>query len=239
MFESTTAKRIDRKPDLSRFMLLINNEDHHSRITQFRIGHDNQPMDAESVSVEEVMQQLKEADSNEVTTPKRLNDPRVLFDNGRTLIWHYRPSKQQKLFLKHNGRNINQKFPFPSLVFAYDEEAHSLHIVAMRHHKRPDLDTRLYCAPLPNISTNGNVCLGNVVMPKTRCIDALSEEYLNSFKTHLNNTELFRKGETTNGRYFKWAKEAIKNNKISLAEIAVYGTLREFIKARTGQNLVG
>ncbi|EGQ9284647.1 hypothetical protein F7U66_02070 [Vibrio parahaemolyticus] len=227
----------DKSP--SRFMLLVNNEGSSSRITQFLINEKNKPECPTSVSVEEAVKKFKKASPTEKAVTPRMHDPRILVETEQYIVWHYRPSKEQKLFLKHSGRNINQRFPFPSLVFAKKKETNTLYVTAMRHHKRPSLSTRLYQAPLPNVGADANICLGSVVLPKTDDLDAISEEYLNSYKTHLNNHNLFRKGETTDYRFYKWAKEAIKNNKLSLADVCVYGSLRDFIQRTTGIELEG
>ncbi|MFA0698170.1 hypothetical protein, partial [Vibrio sp. 10N.222.49.C9] len=84
------------------------------------------------------------------------------------------------------------------LVFCYDKSTTSLCVAVTQHAKRCTATTRLYFAPLPNVWQNTSICLGSVNLPKTEDIDEIAKAYINSTKTHLNHTGMFRDSQVSN-----------------------------------------
>ncbi|MGR5448502.1 hypothetical protein ACP3V3_01715 [Vibrio sp. PNB22_3_1] len=235
MFSIETNEIVDRTPiALEQFCLYINNTNRGTTITQMEVDNQQNVKNPRFVTPEQVIEMLVPATKEAPKAmPRTVTDSRILFEDSNNITFHYRPSKNQKLFYKHSAHRINARFPFPSLIFTFNKKTRSLYVAALRFHKRPTAESRVYFAPLPNVGHNANVCLGSVSFNPEPSLDEIAETYLNSYKTHLNNTLIFRKGKSSNTRFYQWAKQCVKTNKCPLSDLAIYGNVESFIQKTT------
>ncbi|MCY9870508.1 hypothetical protein [Vibrio barjaei] len=220
MFTAEDTTHFVRHSHKQNFMLLVENHNQYSEFTCFPLNHDNQPSETPySISTDALMDMVTLPTTS--NTQAELTDERVFLDNAQYLGWTYQTTDKTKLFYSHETKVIANSFPFPPLIFLLHKTKRTLSIYATQHKTRPKMTTRLYCAPLPNINNFGHVCLGSLVLPKENNIDAISEAYFQSTKTHLNNKDLFRGKSVTNQEYYNWALEVIKTKrKVSVKELA-------------------
>lgn len=138
------------------------------------------------------------------------------------------------MYLKSNGQSLALKIKWPNLLFARKGKA--LFVAVLQHKTRPTNKTRLYLAPLPNVYANHNICLGSVSLPDNNDIDEISMAYIESTKTHLSNSDFWRKGGLTIERYVQWIKQkADSKTPISVSELKYSGTVSEFIQKLGGK----
>jgi PRTRC genetic system protein B len=98
--------------------------------------------------------------------PLTLNllDPRLLAHGGNEAAWWSRPGRQALFFTgdgmkRHDAKSVSM----PALVFHVRDGR--LRVRALACRGRPTPRTPLYVAPLWNIYSNGNVCMGSMPVP--------------------------------------------------------------------------
>lgn len=156
-----------------------------------------------------------------------LIDPRVLVDSGNTLIWQYTPNPEQCLYYKYRDKTFAKPIKWCNFIFKL--QGNELSVFAVQHKSRPTEKTRLYFAPLPNVYSSGNICLGSCSLPRNKDIDAISECYFESVKTHLNNRKLLRgHKEVSDTQFFNWIKSKT-TTPIRVSELKLFGTLKDIL----------
>lgn len=178
----------------------------------------------------EVVSQLRKLPTDTTAKSKALIDSRILLDDGFSLVWTYTPEPDQNLYYSHGGHGFIGVIQWPTFIFRRSGNQLSIGVIQSRH-KRPTLDTKVYRAPLPNISGTGAICLGSAKLPKSNLdIDAIAKAYLDSTKTHFGYSNCFRhKKEITAAQYVKWLKQK-ESEPVRVSELAVFGTVKDFIK---------
>lgn len=83
------------------------------------------------------------------------------FKGNFQLIWYAHP-KQRMLYFDTKTGIPSGKYPLPKLIFKL--EGNALKVFALNRKESLSDDTALYHAPLLNIGTQGNVCMGNASM---------------------------------------------------------------------------
>lgn len=78
-------------------------------------------------------------------------------------VWR-RPAGREDVLLALPERTALLALPLPALVLAARQNG-SLAVMALADDARPEADTPLYNAPLPNIGSHGAVCLGSTERP--------------------------------------------------------------------------
>ncbi|MFL7013649.1 hypothetical protein [Enterovibrio norvegicus] len=196
-------------------------------VSQINVRQNGELDTPKVIDPQELVQKLSEANAYS-RNEDDLIDPRILVKSSRKLVWFYQPKPRQPLFYKLGASTFSKPIQWPTFVFKRTGTA--LSVCVIQNNSRPNNNTRVYHAPLPNVYKTGAICLGSCVLPLTNDVDALSEAYLNSIKTHLNyNNGLRHQPQLTDAKYFKWVKSKIKSP-ISVSELAPYGTLESFIK---------
>ena len=115
------------------------------------------------------------AEKNDITSPfkRTLIDPRILSVNpskiNRHVCW-YDIAKKRTL-------HISDKFYtlwMPAVL--YYLKANELQIYALRDNKRPELYTKLYRFPTPNMRSESNFCWGSIDTSKKASSEYIDEE---------------------------------------------------------------
>lgn len=111
---------------------------------------------------------------------------KVLVNAPDLLVWH---TPRQKRPMWFNSVKDNLDVWWPSLVFAVKRDGRSLTVRAKATDSRPTSNTRLYHAPLMNISHDGSLCQGGAQLPTKKTFAAITEmenTLFDSYFTHLN-----------------------------------------------------
>lgn len=131
----------------------------------------------------------------------------VLLDSDEYLVW------QKNAFLGNmwfaSSSNISSvKIHYPNLVFAVHKRSKRLHVAAIATTSRAKPSTKVYQAPIWNLSARGGFCLGNAKMPKTIDVSTIpmcEDAVINSQFTHPNCDHLI-KGVKSNKEYIDYLK---------------------------------
>ncbi|MDF9399070.1 hypothetical protein [Vibrio sp. 1180_3] len=203
---------------------IVEHFDKESFVTAYDIDLQNKISNARVVNRDDLIDALKTANHSNGLD---ILDPRILVSTPSTMVWTYKPSKYQPLYYRHNNRTFAKPILWCTFIFKYHQGR--LSVCVAPNGKRPTVNTRVYCAPLPNVYQSGKICLGTCQLPTTGNIDEISEAYFNSTKTHMNSNGLFRKKKSLgNTDYYAWLQSKVETP-IRVSELAVYGTLNNFI----------
>lgn len=227
-FNQTCDSTVDQKGNLARTLFLLEQYGSDSFISQMQISNNNEISLPVTINPVELIEALSTATTLNSNTQSELIDPRILVKTANKLVWHYTPKATQRLYYSHANKKINAPIMWCNFVFML--QGKQLSVAAVQHKTRPNANTRLYHAPLPNVYQSGKICLGNCTMPDTLDIDALSETYFDSVKTHLNfKGQLRANKETSQSQYYEYIKSKI-NQPIRVSELTPFGSLQTFIR---------
>lgn len=224
MFTQSNYEAVGERKANRKEALILETYQNETFITCYDIDHKDNPVNPRVVSPEAVLEKL----SADRVCETDIIDSRILVNTKSKLVWHYTPSPKQPLYYRYN--NHSMATPIQWCSFVLKRQGQGLSIAVVRSKQRPTLSTRLYRAPLPNVYQSGQICLGSCVLPDTVNVDAISEEYLNSAKTHLIYKSPLRGQETlSDTELFTWLQSKI-TAPIRVSELAPFGTLADFIK---------
>jgi PRTRC genetic system protein B len=113
----------------------------------------------------------------------------VLYADGDTLVWWVPPARRHIAFRCEQWDPSERAavLPHPGLVFLSNKR--NWMVWSVKGKRRPALDTALYRAPYFNVYSNGEICAGNVVLPKTNAFDQINhwnDVFFHSHFTHTN-----------------------------------------------------
>lgn len=145
-------------------------------------------------------QRLAEVLVEDLRVNVELLNPYCLSAAQQTLMW-YRPRGRQSLRFQHETLEC----PLPSLVFL----AHKgqLYVKAYKGERRPDANTPLTSAGMPNTNHFGSWCSGgNTVadFPTQRDIERIEERFFLSPFTHMGSERLPHKGPENMEAFYRW-----------------------------------
>lgn len=155
-------------------------------------------------------------------------DSRVLIEDEERLVWFDEFKKTLTYTYLEKIRDFRVKMP--NLIFSFNKRSKSLRVACVAN-GRPNEQSQLYAAPIPNVADTGSICLGSVKLKSSDTIDEITEKYFNSNKTHLNNNRLLRGKAISNEQYFQWLLEKEKSGKkIKISELSRLSlSMEEFI----------
>lgn len=167
-------------------------------VESYDIGKEGKPINAHPLSQKEMLQlsqtlQSMTAQKTSHWISKGLMPSNVLHlscTQDGFAIWHTPPQLASLLFVE--GLDIPcGSANVPALLWKATKD--TLHIYALKHQQKPELQTPLYKAPFFNLYQNGKVCMGTVkvdISAITNLEDFISrwESYFwNSYFSHLLN----------------------------------------------------
>ncbi len=138
----------------------------------------------ESITCEALGSALKDLTGS---SPLELLDDRILAFNGVTLVFWVPPRKRKVWFecADPMGKRSGVT-PHPGLIFVVNNQ---LHVYAVKGASRPRADTEVFCGPYLNTYKGGDICMGNVRLPKAQPSHAssIADAFFQSLFTHTNN----------------------------------------------------
>lgn len=158
--------------------------------------------------------------------------PESVFVNSReTLAWVSKAEKRAMWF-NLGGKRRGFNVWWPHLIYIADKKRNSLRVFAVRNAKRPTLDTKLYHAPLMNISDDGVLCAGSARLPRKLCVETLDRIeacVTDSCFTHVNHRETIR-GISTNSEHVGfWRGKEKAKGRVKVGDLNQRGTLAEVL----------
>jgi len=117
----------------------------------------------------------------------------VLAVDGDWLMWYEPPQmrhagfKQSDLYPKRSLGRRGGKAPMPGVVFVASR--YRWYVYGFKGNERPAPDTLLFQAPFYNVDQSGQICAGNVEIPKSTTaerIAAWNDAFFRSYFAHAN-----------------------------------------------------
>lgn len=163
-------------------------------------------------------------------------DNRVVYESADILAWVSK-SKKHSMWFRIGGKAFRVNAVWPNLLFVVHKSSRSLKVMATARSSVTKL-TRLYEAPLCNISKGGAVCQGNATLPDrqivgtTEVLDECEATIYNSNFTHVNSSVTLKDCPDTNKHVAAWKKFAKENRKPKASEMVKANvTVESYIKA--------
>ena len=164
---------------------------------------------------------------------KNIINERLLLDTPDNLIWYRKRFKATMWFRAKEGV-INVDAECSPLLFVVNRRRKSMRVFALSSNTRPTTNTKLYNAPLMNISGNGDLCLGSAKLPDIingteESLSLCEASLIDSQFTHANNDETIR-SIRTDGQHIKfWKSQSKKNKRIKASDLFFYKTFGDLI----------
>jgi len=127
---------------------------------------------------------------NAVTPSKKTEKihfiPEGLIAQGPDFLAWVSKGNVGNMWFKFSNTEQKVRVPWPTLLYVVHKGG--LRLAALSSNRRPNLETRLYEAPLMNVSPGGSVCLGSIKRPKVS-LDAIPQwenSVRNTWFSHVN-----------------------------------------------------
>lgn len=123
-------------------------------------------------------------------TSLQMLDKNTLAFNVNTLVFWSPPKVRHVRFICPEPMGSASGYaPHPGLIFVWKK--HELSVFAVKGRKKPSLSTQIFHAPYMNLFEDGDMCLGNVVLPKPEpCnVPACEAAFFQSYFTHANTSK--------------------------------------------------
>lgn len=150
-------------------------------------------------------------------------DNRVIYESADILAWVSK-SKKHSMWFRVGGKAFRVNAVWPNLLFVVHKSSRSLKVMATAR-SSVTKSTRLYEAPLCNISKGGSVCQGNATLPDRQIIgtaevlDECEATIYNSNFTHVNSSETLKDCRDTNKHVAAWKQFAKESRKPKASEM--------------------
>jgi hypothetical protein len=141
------------------------------------------------------------------------------------------------MFIRSGNQRICLNVNHSSLIWKVNKTTNTLSVAAIAN-KRPDLNSKVYFAPLMNVHSNLSVCQGTARIPQfgtlsQSVIKSVEACLLDSNFTSLHFDALRNESNVasskTNHVTF-WKKKSLANQAPKLSELKIFGTLADFIR---------
>lgn len=153
----------------------------------------------------------------------------LLYDSEQIMIWHSCRFVGAMWFRTNNGV-VELLVEWPPLLFAVNKKTRSLQVMALATDSRPNMNTRLYHAPLMNIYSSAILCLGTANLPKNLTPSTIPEcqsVLIESQFTHVNHANTLRGGCTNSEHLAFWKEKSAMNGappkRVKASEMAFTG----------------
>lgn len=131
---------------------------------------------------------------------KGWQDKRILFETRDVVAWHVK-ARKYPMWFRFNGAQQKLDAHWPHFLFVYGKTNQRLTIYTTL---RSDIrkDTKLYHAPICNVSENGYMCQGSASLPTFHGVaddvflTACEATIYDSFFTHVNHRQTFNANKT-------------------------------------------
>jgi PRTRC genetic system protein B len=215
LFESNTSDIPHFKAE-SIFALVFHSINHQTVVTKHNI--DNEILGSgtvvDPIDIIQATIKVNNNHNNNQAVNADIISERVLLDDHEKIIWHSKASSRTMWFATRSAGSATLRPWWPNLLFVVNKKKSSMSVFALATGARPTENTRLYQAPLMNISKNGITCLGSATLPKNKSSNNIVEMenciYDSNF-SHLNdyqdNKQEHMKSDKTHIEFYRNRQE--------------------------------
>lgn len=179
-------------------------------------------------AVQNLFEQKKETAN--IDSDLFLPSENIVLDNFKTIVWYTKSQKRAMWFRTNNGVN-SFMVRWPSLLFIASKQRNMLQVFALATSSRPTLSSKLYDAPIMNVSSNGVVCQGSATLPKLieaqTIVDMENTIYESQF-THINDARGKENNalNSTENNLRYWKSKSKNNQRVYAKELIFHSTLK-------------
>lgn len=184
-----------------------------------------------------VVNMIQDANSDQRDHEIRLIPDNVLIDDAHYLVWYVRSARRPFHFRHGSGekRHWHGQVRYPNLLFIADKCQRRIRIFALPDSSRPTMDSQLYHAPLFNLNSHGDLCLGTATLPESMSVSTMVEmesAFFDANGSHPNHNGTLNKATITKYKTLigYWKAKAIADEWVRVSELNPYKTLAEVIR---------
>lgn len=208
--------------------IVVNQYESSTYLTYHDIDANNKIKDGKFIDIAQAVKALASLKDEPIESESNWIDTDILYSSDNQLIW-YVPAQKRTLWFVASENKFSVKVHTPSFVFSLNRNARRLRVFSCKSKSRPTPETKLYNAPLMNVSLDGSLCLGSATLPdnvqsdskqiRTACESALFDTNF----SHVNNSKTFKskKEVTTTGHVAFWKKFEKENREPKASELVL------------------
>ena len=189
----------------------------------------------EYVSIEQCVSLLAQRSGKNELAPT-LKPQYLLLNTDKGMLW-YKPSHNGLLWFRYNNIELQLAVTYPALLFGVNSgNSPRLSVYALEGDTYPALTSKIYNAPLMNVSINGVVCQGTASLPREitptqQCISQIEETIFNSYFTHVNNDKTIKsdKPVDTSDLVKFWQSKMKTSAPVEIDDLVFKGTVNDII----------
>tara|TARA_B100001059_G_C17685305_1_gene501997 strand:+ start:121 stop:876 length:756 start_codon:yes stop_codon:yes gene_type:complete len=208
--------------------IVVNQYQGSAYLTYHDIDDQNKIKDGKFIDIPQAVKALATLNPDANDDETNWVDTDVLYTSDALLIW-YAPAQLRTLWFTSGEEKFSIRVHTPSFVFSLNRNARRLNVFACKSKSRPTPDTKLYNAPLMNVSQSGDLCLGSAKLPDNLQSDskklrkACEAALFDTNFSHVNNYETFKskKKVTTAGHIAFWKKLEKENRAPKASELVL------------------
>lgn len=194
---TVNAGQYDGKPDIKADFAIVFYKDQYGRThdaaTKHSIGKNNTLSLGRVISTNTIATKVAGL-IHQKPNPDLIPD-HVLMENESTLMW-YAKRRIAPMWFRVGQKPIAYVVEWPPLLFVIDRYQGSMRVFGLANNSRPNVNTRLYHAPLMNIYKHAGVCQGTAHLPSeltVRTIPQCEATIYQSQFTHVGHTNTIKR----------------------------------------------
>lgn len=205
------SKHVDKSHLKPKIAVVIYEDGHGfaSTATRHSITRQNTLSLGRVISLPTILNEMSELVSNQCGQ-KSILPEKVLLDSEQKIVWYTRRNVAPMWFRSENGA-LSFRVEWPPLFWVVSKSNRSLKVFALPTSSRPTDNTKLYHAPLMNVSEDGVVCQGTAKLPEHIGVSTLGlceDVIYDSQFTHVNHDVTWRNGASNLEHMDSWRKRA-------------------------------
>ncbi|MDN3384468.1 PRTRC system protein B [Pseudoalteromonas sp. APC 3358] len=208
--------------------IVVNQYESSTYLTYHDIDTNNKIKDGKFIDIAQAVKALATLNDEPIESECNWIDTDILYSSDNQLIW-YVPAQKRTLWFVASENKFSLKVHTPSFVFALNRNARKLRVFSCKSKSRPTPESKLYNAPLMNVSLDGSLCLGSATLPDN--VQSDSKQIRNACESalfdtnfsHVNNSKTFKskKEVTTTGHVAFWKKFEKENREPKASELVL------------------
>lgn len=185
--------------------------------TEHSVSKENTLSIGKTVSSEHLINKIAMLNSSSKSGGSKLLPENLIVNSTAHMVWHKSRFIGDMWFRLAGRKKVARlRVEWPPLLFVVNKLNRSISAFALGTNSRPTLDTRVYHAPLMNLSSNGKLCLGTASLPKEfdfASLEGCEAALIKSQFTHTNHDNTWSRKTGTDQHFKIWHSFAGKQGR--------------------------
>lgn len=177
--------------------------------TEHKVSENHTLSIGKTVSSDHIINKITMLNSANRNGCSQLLPSNLILDSTSSMVWHKERFTADMWFRLPTQKKVERlRVEWPPLLFVVNKLNRSISAFALGTNKRPGLNSRVYHAPLMNLSCDGHLCLGTASLPKefdfnslADCEDALVQSQF----THVNHEYTWNRKTDSEEHFRLWS----------------------------------